>query len=639
MDHNFWNFQTILNKYKVINVPYYQREYVWGVKNDGRNLYKFIDDIFTQYKETPEGNYFIGTLAFCSDELNDVIDGQQRLTSLILILTKLAQLKCSKIIKEKHKKILFPNNDNQFVIQEENYLTEELKCFLGYPNHFDTQGKTAGISKTIDRITSQINNAWSGKTESWYDGLYNFILNKVMFISLEYTNIGDSLKYFLNINSLSIPLTQSDIFYSIFSQALRISKSTDSIFNIKEKVAKLAANKGFEKDIDEYKKSYEKEEKNIDNVIYIFLNALYQTDPNILSLNEAGIGKWMSFYKTDVFKDAITAKDFVDKFNRYLNDLNYICDYFTNKVGLDSKSSIYISWILLQYENYFDILKFLVELFKTRHNYIDGKATLYVTGTNNIDNIKLEEIATRLNLTLINNYIRSNNKRMDGFITNIKLTSSGDYALSLNDILDNIDFDSIFNLNYNDHKEKGNTKIKDESRIIKVIFALQESFLNYVAAGKSKTIGEYLNNILSLAESFSIEHLYSVKEYEDTTRLANWNNKKSKFKDGNEFDVARFNFANLSLLNKSLNSSVNDSEILDKLQKYKTARKINGCEWEYLIQSLVKDSEYYLNTEISKLCLPERTIINIDQNTWEISPNNREFNIKLLKLVVEEISK
>ena len=632
MDHNFWNFQTILNKYKVINVPYYQREYVWGVKNDGRNLYKFIDDIFTQYKETPEGNYFIGTLAFCSDELNDVIDGQQRLTSLILILTKLAQLKCSETIKEQHKKILFPYNDNQFVIQEENYLTEELKCFLGYPNHFDTQGKTAGISKTIDRITSQINNAWSGKTESWYDGLYNFILNKVMFISLEYTNIGDSLKYFLNINSLSIPLTQSDIFYSILSQALRITKSTDSIFNIKDKVEKLATNKGFEK-------SYEKEEKNIDNVIYIFLNALYQTDPNILSLNETGIGKWMSFYKTDVFKDAITAKDFVDKFNRYLNDLNYICDYFTNKVGLDSKSSIYISWILLQYENYFDLLKFLVELFKTRHNYIDGKATLYVTGTNNIDNIKLEEIATRLNLTLINNYIRSNNKRMDGFITNIKLTSSGDYALSLNDILDNIDFDSIFNLNYNDHKEKGNTKIKDESRIIKVIFALQESFLNYVAAGKSKTIGEYLNNILSLAESFSIEHLYSVKEYEDTTRLANWNNKKSKFKDGNEFDVARFNFANLSLLNKSLNSSVNDSEILDKLQKYKTARKINGCEWEYLIQSLVKDSEYYLNTEISKLCLPERTIINIDQNTWEISPNNREFNTKLLKLVVEEISK
>ena len=93
------------------------------------------------------------------------------------------------------------------------------------------------------------------------------------------------------------------------------------------------------------------------------------------------------------------------------------------------------------------------------------------------------------------------------------------------------------------------------------------------------------------------------------------------------------------MINKSLNSSVNDSEILDKLQKYKTARKINGCEWEYLIQSLVKDSEYYLNTEISKLCLPERTIINIDQNTWEISPNNREFNTKLLKLVVEEISK
>lgn len=46
MIHEFLSVEEVLNKYKVIYVPYYQRNYVWGQKNDGRNLYKFIDDIF-----------------------------------------------------------------------------------------------------------------------------------------------------------------------------------------------------------------------------------------------------------------------------------------------------------------------------------------------------------------------------------------------------------------------------------------------------------------------------------------------------------------------------------------------------------------------------------------------------------------
>ena len=86
MKYEFKPIGEMFNKYKIINVPYYQRDYVWGTKNSGRNLYKFIDDIFSQYKNNPESDYFIGTLAFCSERTNDVIDGQQRITSVVLIL-------------------------------------------------------------------------------------------------------------------------------------------------------------------------------------------------------------------------------------------------------------------------------------------------------------------------------------------------------------------------------------------------------------------------------------------------------------------------------------------------------------------------------------------------------------------------
>lgn len=636
MKHDFISVKDIFDKYKTIYVPYYQREYVWGHKNDGRNLYKFIDDIFTQYESNPSSNYFIGTLAFCSAKVNDVIDGQQRLTSLILILSVLSNLKCSDEIKEYNKKLLLPEDD-KFILQEEFYLTEELKYNLGFENSYNSQNYSVNISKTIDRISSQINNAWSGYTDNWYDGLYNYILNNVKLISLEYSNISESLKYFLNINSLSIQLTQSDIFYSILSQSIRLSETGDNIFMIKQKISQLANYQGIGRDIEEYKTYDDNTEHGINNIIFIFLNAFYKGDSNILTLGETGVGKWMSFYKNEVFNDAIRAKEFTEKFIKYLDDFETIYKYLSNmNVSLDSKSSLYISWVLLQYEGYFDILRILRDLFKTRHSYINGTYNLYDSNTNKISLNKLNEVAKRLNLTLLWNYIRSNTKRTVGFIENISLNESGDYNNTIDDILANITVSDIFNLNYNDHKNVSNIMVKDYSRLIKVVMGCQESFLDKTA-DDSHDFSEYLQYILA-AENFSIEHLYSVLEYEDQDRLSNWATKKNKFSRPEDFDAERFRFENLSLLDKQMNSSAGADEIREKLNKYKNARKVMGSNWEYLIQSLVDNSEYYNNEKIQALGLPERKLINIDQNTWELSNNNRQFNIELMKLALKEIA-
>ncbi len=636
MKHEFINVRKIFDKYKVINVPYYQRDYVWGSKNNGRNLYKFIDDIFTQYNTNPSSEYFIGTLAFCSEKVNDVIDGQQRITSLVLILTILAKEKCSDEIINENRLLLEPNNE--FVIKEPFYLTQELKYNLGLENNYNGQNYNVNISKTIDRIKSQINNGWGNYEISWYDGLYNYILDKVMLISLEYNNISESLKYFLNINSLSVQLTQSDIFFSILSQSLRIAKSEYTIFTIKNKISEIGQYKGLDKDIEGYK-CYEKEKttKGIDNIIYVFLNAFYKNDKNILELNETGIGKWMSFYKNEVFNDSLEASKFINKFIAYVNDFEIIYSYFSNREGnLDKKSSICTSWILLQYEGYSDVLKMLTELFKVRHNYIDNCFNLY-DNDKDISYEKLNEIAKRLNLTLIWNYIRSSNKRLDGFISNITLNNNEDYKISIDDIINNMTLEDIFNLTYNDKKGTSNADIKDKSRIIKVIFSLQEAFLNHTAKTE-KDINEYLENILF--GKFTIEHIYSVNEFKDKSRLSNWQTKKDKFYDDDEFDIARCRFENLSLLNDSTNSSAGADDINSKIKKYKEARKICNSEWEYLILSFVKDSEFYNNEAICRLNLPDRTFINIDQNTWEHQKeNNRKFNEQLLKLALNEIAR
>ena len=636
MEHSFRTIQDILNRYKIINIPYYQREYVWGSNNQGRNLYKLIDDIFNAYKENTSSTYFIGTLAFCSEKVNDVIDGQQRITSIILLLSVLSKLKCSDKIYQQNEKMLFPYSDDRFILQEESYLTEEIKHELGYKNNFDTHGYKKDISKTIDRITKQIQTGWDGYTKEWYDGLYKYILNSVNFISLEYTNIGESLKYFLNINSLSIQLTQSDIFYSILSQALRITRNVNTIFSIKTRVSKLSEMKGLSQSIDGYK-AYDKDgNKAVDNIIYIFLNAFYQKDKNIGSLNDIGIGKWISFYRNDVFNDQIIAKEFVDNFLAYLNDFEYMSKKFNNfNSDLKSDTSIYMSWILLQYEGYFDFLKMLVDLFRTRHNYIKDSNNLYKQGTMIIDDTKLGEISTRLNLTLLWNYIRASNKRLDTFITNISINERGNYKKSIDDIKTDISLDDMFILNFRDKNNVSNAKIPDQSRIIKVLFAFQEAFLNYTAKPERK-FNEFLLNLLD-SDNFSIEHLYSVKEWKDQNRLNKWR-QKGYFATDAEFDTARFKFENLSLLDKSTNSSAGDDEIYDKLTKYRNARKVCGSDWEYLIQSLVENSEYYNNQNIQNLNLPKRTLEDIDQNTWKSSENNRAFNEELMKMVIDYVS-
>ena len=85
-----------------------------------------------------------------SKTIREVVDGQQRITSLILILSILAHVNCSEEIKAYNNNLIMPNG--KFVIQEENYLTEELKHNLGIQNNFNTQGPNANVSKTVDVV-------------------------------------------------------------------------------------------------------------------------------------------------------------------------------------------------------------------------------------------------------------------------------------------------------------------------------------------------------------------------------------------------------------------------------------------------------------------------------------------------------
>lgn len=76
-------------------IPEYQRPYVWG--ND--QVSELLDDVCYAMLEKPDSEYFLGSFVFQSQKTrsgdgvefseNDLLDGQQRMTTLFLLFAVL----------------------------------------------------------------------------------------------------------------------------------------------------------------------------------------------------------------------------------------------------------------------------------------------------------------------------------------------------------------------------------------------------------------------------------------------------------------------------------------------------------------------------------------------------------------------
>ena len=73
-------------------VPDYQREYVWKVDDQ---VEQFIMDLDNEYQpeQKDQNGYFLGSVIIVKNgEKHDVIDGQQRLTTIVITMCALRDL-------------------------------------------------------------------------------------------------------------------------------------------------------------------------------------------------------------------------------------------------------------------------------------------------------------------------------------------------------------------------------------------------------------------------------------------------------------------------------------------------------------------------------------------------------------------
>lgn len=219
--------QKLLNNYYV--VPSYQREYVWKQEQVNR-LLEDILEAKGDFPRTDDGDYFIGSIVVCESKLKnegsvfEVIDGQQRLTTLIVILCAIRDR-----IKEINKQADV-SAINTYILNSSidfsGNAVEKMKLALQYEESdgiLDKLGKSEDVSnvtsnsKSVNNIINAYHYTKEFLGQNYADEekavreFFGYLINKVKVIRVQTVSVAQALKIFETINDRGVGLNSMDL--------------------------------------------------------------------------------------------------------------------------------------------------------------------------------------------------------------------------------------------------------------------------------------------------------------------------------------------------------------------------------------------------------------------------------------------
>ncbi|WP_295230352.1 DUF262 domain-containing protein [uncultured Chryseobacterium sp.] len=219
-------------------VPDYQREYVW--KPDDQ-VEQFLIDIDNEYDIDiiKQKSYFIGSIIVVENaEKFDVIDGQQRLTTIVITLCVLRNILESKRNNLDDKQVKYLQNITELLSDfdmesDQTQLRlelqyEESRGFLeNLINNIDFKEEKTDSIKRMDEAYLKIYSHLEMYLDESLESLVSYaryFLTKIELVVIESENLSSALKIFETINQRGASLNAMDLVKNLlFSQA----KSSD----------------------------------------------------------------------------------------------------------------------------------------------------------------------------------------------------------------------------------------------------------------------------------------------------------------------------------------------------------------------------------------------------------------------------
>lgn len=222
IESDLWNLADILSSSKNISIPIMQRKYVWGT-----NLIdKLMDDIFAIGETKPF--HYIGSIVYKEkDNSLRILDGQQRLTSMFLILTAIFLAFISEDADEFNIKVpnyfkkIFPRGKeddkyalhNRFVHVQGNEDLDEFYHILSEissPKKNERGNMSTNFEFAQEKLKTRFLSIEDKEKQGWLETIFINIVERVAF-TVNKNQIESEYSIFEKLNTLSEPLNQIDL--------------------------------------------------------------------------------------------------------------------------------------------------------------------------------------------------------------------------------------------------------------------------------------------------------------------------------------------------------------------------------------------------------------------------------------------
>ncbi|WQV02344.1 DUF262 domain-containing protein [Helicobacter pylori] len=216
IDSNDLSLRNILKDELYYQIPIYQRPYQWTEEN----CEKLLDDLFFNYEDDRESDYFCGSLVLITisedskAKTYDIVDGQQRLSTFILLAKVLLALYSERLTEE-----------------SKDYLQESLITKYGKKDRLNFNAVGFNSKKDFQYALTSFNDAPISNNKNNYLKNAIFLKNylrkkeiedindfiewlyfKVVFITITCPDADKALRIFNVLNARGLPLHAIDVF-------------------------------------------------------------------------------------------------------------------------------------------------------------------------------------------------------------------------------------------------------------------------------------------------------------------------------------------------------------------------------------------------------------------------------------------
>ncbi|GAA8631817.1 DUF262 domain-containing protein [Helicobacter pylori] len=218
IDSYEWYLKNTLKEEFYYQIPIYQRPYQWTEEN----CEKLLDDLFEDYEEDRESDYFCGSLVLVKSnpnsktEIYDIVDGQQRLSTFILLAKVLATLYSERLDsknlehlqegwKDRHterKRLSFNT-----IGSNAEYDFQDALDFFDDPHHVSKNDENNYLKNAVC-LKDYLEKKEIKNINDFIEWLYS----NVKFITIICPSIDKALRIFNVLNARGLPLNATDIF-------------------------------------------------------------------------------------------------------------------------------------------------------------------------------------------------------------------------------------------------------------------------------------------------------------------------------------------------------------------------------------------------------------------------------------------